>query len=592
MVGNGMFNFLNLRLQQIMGNKSPFGNLSLITVGDLFQLKPVFDKWIFENTNDSYSALATNIWKEYFSLFELTEIMRQKDDKDFAELLNRLREGKHNQNDIKVLKERILKIKPGEKNYPINKTHLYSTNAQVNDHNNTIYQAAHTQKAQIKCIDIVVGDLSDDLKNKVKEKIPDDPTKTMGLYSVVSIAVGAKYDLTTNVNITDGMTNGAECLIEKIDYRVKDSTRPSIIWVSFPQASIGQNQRNQFAHLFTKNMDRTWTPILEITRQFKISKRHQCQILRRQYPLRPAAAKTIHRCQGDTLNEAVLDLPSSTREHMHYVALSRVKNSSTLHIINLNEQKICVSQKVQEEMSRPREKCLLPTIPFLYHANQSSRMKVLFHNVRSLHLHFDDVACDYNVQAAEINIFVETRLCSSDCNTTYEMANFNLFRNDYNPNSNVRSSYGMAMYIKSNIDCATTPFRSNFNNIELTVCVLNDPVPNLHIVGIYRSKSKANQQTLIETINHLLDTIIPYADTPTVILGDFNVNLLEVSSEQKALTKCLLQQRRYKQLITQFTTDYHTQIDHIYTNIPNHVLTAGVLESYYSDHKPIFVCLA
>ena len=221
-------------------------------------------------------------------------------------------------------------------------------------------------------------------------------------------------------------------------------------------------------------------------------------------------------------------------------------------------------------------------------------MKVLLHNVQSLHIHFDDVACDYNVQAAEINIFVETRIRSSDCNTTYEMANFNLFRNDYNPNSNVRSSYGMAMYIKSNIDCATTPFRSNFNNIELTVCVLNDPVPNLHIVGIYRSKSKANQQNLIETINHLLDTVIPYADTPTVILDDFNVNLLEVSSEQKALTKCLLQQRRYKQLISQFATDYHTQIDHmhIYTNTPNQILFPSVLESYYSDHKPIFVCLA
>ena len=188
-------------------------------------------------------------------------------------------------------------------------------------------------------------------------------------------------------------------------------------------------------------------------------------------------------------------LPSSTREHMNYVALSRLKNSSTLHI-NLNENKICVSQKDQEEMARLREKCLLPSIPFLYNANQSSRMKILFHNVRSLHLHFDDVACDYNVQAAEVNILVETRLCPSDCNATYEMANFNLFRNDFNSNSNVRSSYGMAMYIKSNIDCATTPFRSNFNNIELTVCVLNDPVPNLHLVGIYRSKSKANQQKL------------------------------------------------------------------------------------------------
>lgn len=48
---------------------------------------------------------------------------------------------------------------------------------------------------------------------------------------------------------------------------------------------------------------------------------------------------------------------------------------------------------------------------------------------------------------------------------------------------------------KSNINCATTPFRSNFNNIEQTERILNDPVPNLLIVGIYRSKSKANQQT-------------------------------------------------------------------------------------------------
>ena len=58
------------------------------------------------------------------------------------------------------------------------------------------YQASNTIKAQIKCIDIVVGDMSDALKKKMKEKIPDYPSKTMGLYTVVLIAVGAKYDLT------------------------------------------------------------------------------------------------------------------------------------------------------------------------------------------------------------------------------------------------------------------------------------------------------------------------------------------------------------------------------------------------------------
>ena len=189
MVGSRMFNFLNLRLQQIMGTNTPFGALSVIAAGDLFQLKPVFDNWIFNNTNHGYGDLATNIWNEYFTLFELTEIMRQKDDKEFAELLNRLREGNHTQNDIEVLKERILKIRTGQENYPINITHLFSTNAQVNNHNNTIYQASHTDKAQIKCIDIVVGDMSDALK-KMKEKIPDDPSKTMGLYTVVLIAVG------------------------------------------------------------------------------------------------------------------------------------------------------------------------------------------------------------------------------------------------------------------------------------------------------------------------------------------------------------------------------------------------------------------
>ena len=48
MVGSGMFNFLDLRLQQIMGTKEPFGGLSIITIGDLFQLKPAFDHCIFE----------------------------------------------------------------------------------------------------------------------------------------------------------------------------------------------------------------------------------------------------------------------------------------------------------------------------------------------------------------------------------------------------------------------------------------------------------------------------------------------------------------------------------------------------------------
>jgi hypothetical protein len=70
----------------------------------------VFDHWIFENSSESYNTLASNLWQQYFQMFELPQVMRQREDKDFAEILNRIREGKHTENDIRVLKERIFTI--------------------------------------------------------------------------------------------------------------------------------------------------------------------------------------------------------------------------------------------------------------------------------------------------------------------------------------------------------------------------------------------------------------------------------------------------------------------------------------------------
>lgn len=591
MVGSGMFNFLNLRLQQIMGTKEPFGGISVITVGDLFQLKPVFDRWIFENPNTCYSKLATNLWKDFFTLFELTEIMRQKDDRHFAQLLNRLREGKHSEGDIESLKLRLLHIKPEEEDYPMNTTHLFTTNASVDRHNNDLYNLSSSHKAQAKAIDIVVGDISDDLKKQMKGKIPNDPTKTMGLYSLASLATDGKYDLTTNVDVTDGLTNGTECVIKSIDYRVENSSRPSIIWVSFPDLDIGKNQCRENSNLYTKkNIHRNWTPILEVTRQFRINKKTQVQILRRQFPLRPATAKTIHRCQGDTLDAAVVDFPSSTREHMHYVGLSRVRNLSSLHILNLNEHKIKVSEKVANEMNRLRTEASLLPLVTLKTVDASLTKTIIFHNVRSLHLHIDDVRNDYNIQKADVNIFVETRLCAADIDEFYSLEGFKLHRNDYNQ-SYTRSFYGSATYVKNDLYCKELPYRFNFNEVEITITVINKPISNLHVIGIYRSKTKVKISEFIDALNYLHDIKITNPEKPTVLLGDFNVNLLEDNCDKKILTRCLLQERGYTQLIKHYTTDNRTLIDHIYTNVPHLVQSAGVLESYYSDHKPVFISL-
>lgn len=54
-------------------------NLHIITFGDLFQLPPVWDHWVFLHGKGATNILGTNIWKQHFKYFELTEVMQQKD---------------------------------------------------------------------------------------------------------------------------------------------------------------------------------------------------------------------------------------------------------------------------------------------------------------------------------------------------------------------------------------------------------------------------------------------------------------------------------------------------------------------------------
>jgi hypothetical protein len=92
MVGNSMFTVqLNNRLKDLKGSKEDFGGVSIITLRDLFQLKPGMVGYIFTDVQclTSYNILAPNLWKRYFRMFEPDEIMRQRESKGFDEILNR-----------------------------------------------------------------------------------------------------------------------------------------------------------------------------------------------------------------------------------------------------------------------------------------------------------------------------------------------------------------------------------------------------------------------------------------------------------------------------------------------------------------------
>ena len=53
----------------------------------------------------------------------------------------------------------------------------------------------------------------------------------------------------------------------------------------------------------------------------------------------------------------------------------------------------------------------------------------------------------------------------------------------------------------------------------------------------------------------------------------------------------MVMENDYSQLITNFTTDSKTLIDDIYTNLMEESVHAGILETYFSDHKAIWASL-
>ena len=65
------------------------------------------------------------------------------------------------------------------------------------------------------------------------------------------------------------------------------------------------------ASVLVRSTPGTWNPIKPATTQFAFSKNKTAQVVRKQFPLRPAAAKTIHRSQGDTETKIVVNFSST-----------------------------------------------------------------------------------------------------------------------------------------------------------------------------------------------------------------------------------------------------------------------------------------
>ena len=59
---------------------------------------------------------------------------------------------------------------------------------------------------------------------------------------------------TTNVDVEDGLTNGATCMVKQIDSRMEGTNRPSIIWVLFDDPRVGMTKREIYRKLYNSSI--------------------------------------------------------------------------------------------------------------------------------------------------------------------------------------------------------------------------------------------------------------------------------------------------------------------------------------------------
>ena len=214
-----------------------YGGVSILTVVDLQQLSPVM-KPVFALSKDGYKQLnPTHLWRDMFHLYELTEIMRQKNNKDFAQLLNRVRLelAYCTESGIHVLKSRETYFDCSE--YPEDAL-LFSSNADVNNHN---IHMLRKPDSDIKAKNTVKGIFT---KRSFHYQIKRE---NLGVRDYILLAVRARVMLTNYIDVGDGIVNGVQGTVTGFieAHPQQGSALPTAILIKFDSEKVGPRRKTK-----------------------------------------------------------------------------------------------------------------------------------------------------------------------------------------------------------------------------------------------------------------------------------------------------------------------------------------------------------
>ena len=351
LVKSDMLYQIHFRLaKDIKQNDMPFGNIGIICFGDLLQIKPPLGSHVFETPKNEKFRMEHSIsplWN-MFSPIILKTNHRQGEDKEYAEICNRAREGILTNADKEKLNSRV--YSKDSPDLPKNALFSSGTNKVVCEYN---IKKLNEMSGELHIFDASVF-------SKTKKESGCVPTdsggmiKNSGLPLQLKLKIGARVYLTHNIDVVDGLANGTMGIV--IGFKKKTDGKVKYVIVRFDDIDSGKERRKQFNF---ENEFPGGTPIDLLETDFSVSKQSTATRTAINFPLRLGWATTLHRIQGHTIKKPksiILYLKDWIQPSMIYTGLSRVQSLNQLFIIDeIPFEKIYPWQDALEEYRRLQE---------------------------------------------------------------------------------------------------------------------------------------------------------------------------------------------------------------------------------------------
>ena len=296
MVGADMLYRIHLRLCTIFNTDEflPFANVNIMLVGDLLQLPPVLGLHVFREPKNealkaAYNGLEKPLWEECQPMI-LKHNHRQGESREWAETLNRIREGILTEKDEATLRERIT----DEKFLVEDALHTFYKNKNVTNHNKEMLD---------KLLKKLLSAKAGHALPKGQKPYINQGKGTIGntdFMETFEFKIGARCMMIYNVDLMDDLFNGASGTIIGVEFDKKDQVE--CIIVQFDKPSWGRNQRERCAGYAKKYASQNGTPIYRYEHEYQLSGRnkkygHAANGKLFQFPLRLNYALTSHKMQ-------------------------------------------------------------------------------------------------------------------------------------------------------------------------------------------------------------------------------------------------------------------------------------------------------